>query len=125
MAIAVSSIVAPKRSNGGLGIMIVPQGPVFGIVGGGSGPWDVLWNSGSLVESIPEIALDEILEAADAVQDAFVGRRVKVNTPSGQTNWGIGSCVSAYKRSGADVLLLQLPSGSFIEVFPSECSAVD
>lgn len=125
MAIAASSIVSPKRSGSNAGLLLAVAGPIFGIVESGAGPYVVLWNNGQRVEDVVAITLDEITEATVSVQNGFVGRRVKVTLPTGQTNFGIMTCVAAYKRSDVDILLLQADTGAFIEAVPTNCEAVN
>ena len=125
MAIAVSAIVSPKASGNNSAASPSPNGPLFGIVSAGSGPWNVLWNNGSLVESIPAISLDEILPADSSVSDSFVGRRAKITSPTGQNNWGIGVCITAYKRDAVNTLLLQLGTGAYVEVAAASAEAVN
>lgn len=129
MAIGIGSIVSPavnsvlSPSTNSLGPVV--QGPTFGVSESAASPFTILWDNGQRVAAIPTLSLDEITAADLTVREAFIGRRVTVNTPSGQNNWGICVCVSAYKRAGNSVLLLQNAQGEyFIEVLSSECTAV-
>lgn len=122
MAIGANSQVAVKTQ----GIGLNPQGPLFGIVESGTGPFTVLWYNGSRVASIILTNLDEILVASGTVAADFVGRRVKINSPAGQNNWAYMVCVGAYSRNGADTLLLQNPTGEyFLEALAANCTALD
>ncbi len=127
MAIAVSSIVSPKVAGNNAGKALFPSsGPLFGIVadGSGSGPWDVVWNNGAVVAGIVQLALDEITEADTVVLSGFVGRRVKINSPAGQNNWGLCVCLAAYKRNAVNTLLLQnSDTGAFLEAAATDCEA--
>lgn len=119
MAIGANSIVSPKNTgSGGAGIAV--RGPIFGFVESGAGPCVVLWNNGTRVENIAVAALDEILEAADATE-LKVGARVQV---TGQSNWGQGICVAAYKRSGTDYVLIVNDVGAYREVVASSVTVV-
>lgn len=125
MAIGINSIVAP---NIAIATAPVVQGPIFGISESAGAPFTVLWSNGNRVAGIPGTSLVEIAPADLATREAFVGRRVRVTTPSGQNNWGICVCVGAYKQGGAsggNTLLLQNPVGQyFIEVLPADCEVV-
>lgn len=125
MAIAATSIVSPKRSGLNAGVALALQGPLFGIVESGTGPFVVLWGNGQRVSSVDLGTIDEILEATTAIANGFVGRRVKQTVPTGQTNWGVMTCVAAYKRTNVDIILLQSSTGAFIEALASSCEAVD
>lgn len=108
------------------------QGPIFGIVDDAASV-KVLWGNGTFSTGITAISLDKITPAADAVADEFVGRRVQINSPTGQTNWGLCTCIAAYKRDpgGAgtqiiQVLLLQNPGGEYyIEALATSCSVAN
>jgi hypothetical protein len=104
--------------------------PMFGVVTAAG--LNVLWKNGVLTTAIPSTALDKIEPPDDAVADGFIGKRVKVNDPSGYTNWGLCVCVDAYKRDYNDanapiqVLLLQSPNGEYyLEALSTNCVATD
>ena len=133
MAIAAGDRVAMTVMIGGteptlLGLAGVP--PMFGTVAAAG--LNVLWRDGTFSLAIPSTALDKIEEADAAVANAFIGKRVKVNDPTGYTNWGFCICIDAYKRDYNDagteiiqVLLLQNPSGEYyLEALASDCEAV-
>lgn len=110
-----------------LGLAGVP--PMFGTVAAAG--LNVLWRDGKLTLAIPSTALDKIEPADDVVANEFIGARVKVNDPSGYTNWGFCICIDAYKRDYNDagspiqVLLLQNPSGEYyLEALASDCEVV-
>lgn len=110
-----------------LGLAGVP--PMFGTVAAAG--LNVLWRDGTFSLAIPSTALDKIEPADDAVANEFVGARVKVNDPSGYTNWGFCICIDAYKRDYNDagapvqVLLLQNPSGEYyLEALATDCEVV-
>lgn len=120
MAIGANSIVSPRTAGLGLNV----NGPLFGIVESGAGPFTVLWYNGERVASIVVTNLDEILASGGTQGADFVGRQVKVNNPVGQTNYGLFTCVASYNRNGSEVLLLKNNVALyFIEALASQCSA--
>jgi hypothetical protein len=107
------------------------SGPVRGIVSAVAGTATVLWDNGSQVASIVLVNLDLILTAgSETERSRLMGRRVQINDPTGQTNWGRATCVDVYARQvnaeGAltIVALLQLEEGGFAEVVSSTCTVV-
>ena len=111
--------------------MISASGPVRGIVSAVAGTATVLWDNGSQVASIVLVNLDLITDTgAETEQSRLVGRRVKIEDPTGQTNWGLATCVDVYGRQvNAEgtvtiVALLQLDNGGFAEVLASDCEPV-
>lgn len=127
MAIAVGTFVSPSiGSTLANPVGQAVRGPAFGRAETASpGPHTVLWQDGNHATGIAETSLDVIDSTDSATRDMFVGRRVQVNTPAGQTNWGTCVCVAAYKRNGENVLLLQNAGGEyFIEVLSSACVAI-
>jgi hypothetical protein len=119
MAIGVASIVSPKTAGVGLNV----DGPLFGSVQSGAGPFVVLWFNGQN-NSVVATSLDEILAGSGTIAAAIVGRQVKVTSPTGQTNYGLCVCVANYLRNGTDTALLRNPAGYFIEVPSSQVAAV-
>lgn len=133
MAISAGDRVAMTLTVGGaappklLGIAGVP--PMFGTVAAAG--LNILWRNGTFSTSVPSTALDKIEDADAAVANGFVGKRVKVNNPTGYTNWGYCVCIDAYKRDYNDagapiqVLLLQNPSGEYyLEALATDCEVV-
>jgi len=107
------------------------QGPMFGVVAAVSGTATVLWNDGDLVPSIPTTALDVISDQAVSANQ-LVGRQVRVLSPTGQNNYGLGVCRAVYGRdtdgagSPAIVALIQFPfpGGGYVEVAFANVEAV-
>jgi len=126
MAISVGSVVAVKNlSSGGVaGAGYAVQGPVFGVVNSGAGPFEVQWNCGGVPASgLVAGVLDEITNGDGTIAAALVGRRVKSSSPAGQTNWAQGLCVAVYKRSGSDYALVVTDQGTYLEPLASTVSA--
>ncbi len=119
MAIGVASIVSPKTAGIGLNV----EGPLFGSVQSGAGPFVVLWFNGQN-NSVVAASLDEILSGSGTVAAALVGRQVKATSPAGQTNYGFCTCVANYLRNGTDTCLLRNPAGFFVEVPSAQVVAV-
>jgi len=133
MAIGAGDRVAMTVMIGGteptlLGLAGVP--PMVGTVAAAG--LNVLWRDGTFSLAIPSTALDKIEDADVAVANEFIGARVKVSTPTGYSNWGLCTCIDAYKRDYNDagteiiqVLLLQSPSGEYyVEALASNCEVV-
>ncbi len=120
MAIGANSIVSPH--TGGLGLNV--NGPLFGIVESGAGPYTVLWYTGERVASVVAGNIDEIVAGSGTVAAALVGRQVKSISPTGQDNWGLCICVANYMRNGTDTCLLRNPAGFFVEVPSAQVEAV-
>ncbi len=123
MTVTVGGAAPPKL----LGLAGVP--PMFGTVAAAG--LNVLWRNGTLSLAVPSTALDKIEDADDDVANGFIGKRVKVTTPTGYSNWGLCVCIDAYKRDYNDagatiqVLLLQNASGEyFLEALASACEVV-
>lgn len=102
-----------------------------GIVSAVAGTATVLWDNGSQVASIVLVNLDLILTSgSETERERLMGRRVLINDPTGQTNWGRATCVDVYARQvnaeGAltIVALLHLDGGGFAEVVSSTCDVV-
>jgi hypothetical protein len=124
MTVTVGGAAPPKL----LGLAGVP--PMFGTVDAAG--LNVLWRNGTFSLAIAATALDKITDPDADVANDFIGKRVKVTSPTGYTNWGLLICIDAYKRdyngAGAaiQVLLLQSPSGEyFVEALSSNCEVVN
>ncbi len=124
MTVTVGGAAPPKL----LGLAGVP--PMFGTVAAAG--LNVLWRDGTLSLSVPAVALDKITDPDADVANGFIGKRVKVTSPTGYTNYGLLICIDAYKRdydgagSAIQVLLLQSASGEyFVEALSSNCVVVN
>ena len=113
MAIGVNSVVAVKVSSTALAFgLVTPQPPVFGSNESASSPFTVTWSNGSRVVGIPAGQLDEITTPGSTA----LGMLGKVVSLTGGSPAGQGLVVSAYARSGVDVVLLKtLQNDAFIE----------
>jgi hypothetical protein len=107
------------------------HGPVRGIVSAVAGTATVLWDDGNQVASIVLVTLDLILTSgSETERTRLMGRRVQINDPADQTNWGRATCVDVYARQvnaeGAltIIALLRLEGGGFAEVVSSTCDVV-
>lgn len=120
MAIGVGSLVSVR----GLASAQSGKGPLFGISESAGTPFTITWETGERVASIPSGSLDEITAADATTQNTFVGRMCKPTSPTGQTNWGQGVCVSCYKRNTDTVALLKNTAGFFLEVLTSALEVV-
>lgn len=119
MAIGVDSIVAVKVSSAQLALgNASAQPPAFGCNESASSPFTVTWsNNGNRVASIPSGSLDEITDPSDPGL-ALLGQ--VVNLVSGASPAFNGVVISAYARSGVDVVLMKnLQTGAFIETLAS------
>ena len=106
--------------------------PVRGIVSAVAGTATVLWDDGSQVASIVLVTLELILTSgSETERTRLMGKRVLINDPDNQTNWGRATCVDVYARQvnaeGALVIVALLAldnGGGFAEVVSSTCDVV-
>lgn len=127
MAITVGSFVLPT------GTLLVPNsiGPIQGVVVSGTGPFVVQWADGSSASAAAAAALD-LVTLDPTVAATLVGRKVKVNSPAGQTNYGLCICSAVYKRDPAGAgsavhtyaHLVNLTTLYAFEALASDCEAV-
>lgn len=117
MAIGVGSIVAVKVSSAQLTLgNASAQPPAFGCNESASSPFTVTWsNNGNRVAAIPGSSLDEITDAS-APGLGLLGEVVNLLPASSPSPAMNGVVISAYARSGVDVVLMKnLQTGAFVE----------
>lgn len=121
VAVRVTRLPAPAPAGG----------PLRGIISAVNGTATVLWNNGSQVASIVLVTLDLITSTGAETEAArLAGRRVSINNPAGQTNWGHGTVRDVYARQtnaegvATIIALVQFDSGDSIEVTSSTCVVV-
>lgn len=117
MAIGVDSIVAVKVSSAQLSLgNASAQPPALGVSESASSPFTITWsNNGNRVAAIPSGSLDEITDPSDPGL-ALLGQVVNLLPASSPSPAFNGVVISAYARSGVDVVLMKnLQTGAFIE----------
>jgi len=131
MAIATGSIVAVHAVSTGLTQgQVSSQPPAIGVVTNGAAPWSVLWGqSGALQTTIPDIALDELLDATGA----DLSLKGKIVVIAGQNPAYRYLVAGLYRRQNSNggspttvtiALLQNQVTGYFLEVLTSAITAI-